>query len=264
MLKTAYRNWSDRLTYLVAEAQILVAGVLISLGFAIIWFQPAIPEVPSIVLGWVASTLLFGPILFGFFVWTFRKLRTREREEVFLINGVTDEREKLYVQPEIWNEKDIEGPGPWPVNDGDAFEVRSIDWDEDLEQLRVRGCYFDWLTDSQLVSVKTMLEDVHNDLIEAYLEYNRLRSRISKMGVQIQGDVINEEAAADERGQMHPRSAVKDRFEAAKAEAEESAVDEIDDVREYVDEYAEEHGIETTGGPPAPTGEAATDGGTDR
>jgi len=64
-----------------------------------------------------------------------------------------------------------------------------------------------------------LLEDIHGDLIDAYLELNRLRGRISKMGLQIQSDVINEEAEADKRGLMNPRTAVHDRFESAKDDA---------------------------------------------
>lgn len=39
------------------------------------------------------------------------------------------------------------------------------------------------------------------------------------MGLQIQSDVINEEAEADKRGLMNPRTAVHDRFESAKDDA---------------------------------------------
>jgi hypothetical protein len=121
------------------------------------------------------------------------------------------------------------------------------------------------MADSKLVTTKTMLEDIHGDLVEAFLELNQLRGRISKMGLQIQGDVINEEAEADERGLMNPRTAVRDRFESAKEDAAASDDDEIQDVGQYVDEYTEGHGSRTPVTADEQTAEpAATDGGTNQ
>lgn len=266
-----FGSWSDRLTYIAAEGQLVVLGTMVSLGAALIYIRPSLPGVPPIVFGWFAAVLLLGPPLLAFFVTGARKLRNRHMVPVHHINGVTDTREKYYVEPGVWDEKTVEGPSPYSVNDGEAFEVREFDWHPDQGEngtLIVRGCYFSQMADSKLVTTKAMMEDIHGDLVESFLEYNRLRGRISKMGLQIQADVINEEAEADERGLMNPRTTVKDRFESAKQDAEESDIDEIKDVTEYVEEYADEHSINTTGGPPQTRAQAneqaATDGGTDR
>ncbi|MXV61298.1 hypothetical protein GS429_04305 [Natronorubrum sp. JWXQ-INN-674] len=266
-----FGSWSDRLTHIAAEGQLVVFGVLVSLGAALIWFRPSIPGVPPIVFGWFAALLLLGPPLLALFVTGARKLRENRMVEVYHINGVSDVREKKYVSPGVWENKTVEGPSPYSVNDGGSFEVREFDWHPDQGEdgtLIVRGCYFSQMADSKLVTTKAMLEDIHGDLVDAFLEYNRLRGRISKMGLQIQGDVINEEAEADERGLMNPRTTVKERFESAKSDAEARDVDEIKDVTEYVEDYSDEHGINTTGGPPQTRAQAAeqaaTDGGTDQ
>ncbi len=261
---STFGGWSDRITYVLAEGQLVAFGAAISLGAALIWIRPSVPGVPPIVFGWFAAALLLGPPVLATFVSGARKLRNRRMVTVHHINGVTDTREKFYVEPELWAEKTIEGPSPFPVNDGEAFEVRGFEYDEDTNSLVVRGCYFSQLADSNLVTVKAMLEDIHGDLIEAYLSYNRLRGRISKMGLEIQADVINAEAEADERGLMNPRTTVSDRFEAAKKDADEKATDEIEDVQAYVDEYVAEHDIAATSGPPQTPEQAATDGGQDR
>ncbi|SEQ03783.1 hypothetical protein [Natrinema salaciae] len=260
-----FANWKDRITYVVAEAQLLVFAVLFSVGVAILWIRPSVPGIPPIVFGWFAAAILLGPPLIAIFVTGTRKLRNRRMETVYHINGVDDTRRKLYVAPEVWKEKTVEGPSPYHCNDGDAFEVREFTYHEDTDQLVVRGCYFSQLADSKLVTIKAMLEDVHGDLVDAFLEYNRLRGRISKMGLEIQRDVVNEEAEADERGLMNPRTAVKDRFEAAKSNAEDSDIDEIKDISQYVDDYTEQHGPRTPVSADEQTAEpATTDGGTDR
>ena len=254
-----FSSWSDRLTYVLAEGQLVVLGLAVSLGAALIWIRPSLPGVPPIVWGWFAALLLLGPPLLALFITGARKLRNRRMVSVYHINGVDDTRRKLYVAPEVWADKKVEGPSPYVCNDGDAFEVREFTYHEDTDRLIVRGCYFSQLADSKLVTVKSMLEDVHGDLVDAFLEYNRLRGRISKMGLEIQRDVINEEAEADERGLMNPRTTVKDRFEAAKEDAEQSDIDEIKDITQYVTDYTETHGPRT----PATTEQpATTDGGT--
>ncbi len=250
----------DRLTFIIAEAQLLVAGTMVTIGLILLWTRPDVPGIPAWVGGVAATFLLFGPPLFGFFVFLLRRFRNRHRVQVHHINGEKDIREKYMVAPEIWSEKTVNGPSPYVVNEGDGFEVREFDWHEDMEELTVRGCYMSQLADSKLVTVKTMFEDIHGDLIDAYLELNRLRGRISKMGLEIQSDVINEEAEADERGLMNPRTTVRDRFEGAKKDAEDRQQSEIKDVTEYTEEYAEEHDL----GMPATTQTtAATDGGND-
>ncbi|WP_226007778.1 hypothetical protein [Natrinema salinisoli] len=260
-----FGGWADRLTYVVAEAQLLVAGFAVSLGILLLWLRPSVPGVPPVAKGIFAALLLLGPPLLGLFVSGARKLRNRNMETVYHINGVDDTRRKLYVAPEVWAEKTVEGPSPYKCNDGNAFEVREFTYHEDTGQLVVRGCYFSQLADSKLVTIKAMLEDVHGDLVDAFLEYNRLRGRISKMGLEIQRDVVNEEAEADERGLMNPRTTVKDRFEAAKDDAEARDVDEIKDITQYVDDYTERHGSRTPVEVDESTAnQAATDGGTDR
>ncbi|SNZ06460.1 hypothetical protein SAMN06269185_1178 [Natronoarchaeum philippinense] len=259
-----FSGWSDRLTYLLAEGQLLAAGLAVSVGILFVWFKPSLPGIPPIVGGIFAALLLLGPPLVGLFVTGARALRNRNMITVYHINGQTDTRRKFYVEPGVWSEKTVDGPSPYLCNDGDAFEVREFNWFEDTENLTVRGCYMSQMADSKLVTTKAMLDDVHGDLVEAYLELNRLRGRISKMGLQIQSDVINEEAEADERGLMNPKTAVKERFEDAKDDAEDNAVEEIEDIGGYVEDYAEEH--DAPHGPPATLSseQAATDGGTDQ
>ncbi|AGN02816.1 hypothetical protein L593_14385 [Salinarchaeum sp. Harcht-Bsk1] len=262
-LSPTFGSWRDRLTYLVAEAQLLVAGLLISLGIMVLWFQPKLPGVPGWVYGAIAATLLIGPILFGFFMSFIGWLRTRHWVTVHHINGVTDTREKYKVSPEVWAEKTVEGPSPYRVNDGDAFEVREFDYYDDQDELIVTGAYFSKLADSKLITVQAMLEDIHGQLIETAIAYNKLRGRISRMGVEIERDVVNFQAEADERGLMGRKTAVKERFEAAEEEAQEWDTDEIKDLGDYELDYDP---VENPRGEPLEPSDrpAATDGGTDQ
>lgn len=265
---TTFGGWSDRLTYIAAEGQLVALGVLVSLGAALIWIRPSLPGVPPIVYGWMAAMLLLGPPLLALFVTGARKLRNRNMVEVHHINGVEDIRQKYYVEPKVWENKTIDGPSPYLCNDESAYEVREFDWHPDQGErgtLIVSGCEFSQMADSKLVTVKTMIRDIHDDLIETAIAYNRLRARISKMGVEIEKDSINAQAEADERGLMTQRTSVKQRFEEAEKDAKEFSTDEIADIGEYEHDYdpADPDPI-TISEDPAAGEAAATDGGTER
>lgn len=232
-----FGSWSDRLTYLAAESQLIVFGLMVSLGGALVLIRPSLPGVPPIAYGWFAALLLLGPPLLALFVTGARKLRQRRMVEVHHINAVEDVRRKLYVEPKVWDEKVVEGPSPYRCNDNEAFEVREFDWQEDTETLVVTGCYFSQLSDSKLVTVKAMLEDIHGELVETAIAYNKLRGRISRMGIEIERDTINAHAEADERGLMTQKTSVKERFEAAEDDANEWSSDEISDLGEYEQEF---------------------------
>ncbi|WP_226004109.1 hypothetical protein [Natrinema salinisoli] len=261
---TTFGSWRDRVTYVLAEAQLLVAGAAMSIAILLLWFRPELPGIPPIVHGWIAALMLLGPPLLGLFITGARKLRNRNMVEVYHINGVTDTRRKLYVEPGVWENKTVEGPSPYRCNDNGSFEVREFDWHPDQGEngtLIVTGCYFSQMADSKLITVKAMLEDIHGELIETAIAYNKLRARISRMGVEIERDTINFQAEADERGLMGAKTSVKERFEAAEDESEEWSTDEISDLGDYEHDFdpaAAEQGITIDqGGQQA----AATDGG---
>ncbi|AGB16638.1 hypothetical protein Halru_2044 [Halovivax ruber XH-70] len=261
-LGTTFASWKDRATYLAAEAQLLIIGLVFSIGALFFYFKPELPGIPPIAHGWLAALMIFGPPLLAMFVTGARRLRDRHRVTVHHINAVTDEREKYNVEPGVWDEKTVEGPSPYVVNDGDAYEVREFEWHADTETLIVTGCHFSELADSKLITVKAMLEDIHGQLIETAIAYNKLRARISRMGVEIERDVVNFQAEADERGLMGQKTAVKERFEAAEDEAQEWDTDEIRDLGDYEHEYdpvANPEGVTVDTGH-----QAATDGGEQR
>lgn len=257
-LSSTFDGMADRLTYVAANGQLVVLSLAFTVGAVLVIYRPELPQVPPIMLGWMAALMLFGPPLFAFWVTFVRKLREHRMVPVFHINGVSDDREKFYVSPEVWENRTVEGPSAY-VLDGGGFEVREFEYVEDVGELRIRGCYMSKLADSKLVTVKAMLEDIHGDLIDTFLAYNRMRGRISKMGVQIQNDLINQEAEADEHGLMNPPTSVKDRFEAAADDAEENATEDIQDVEEHAESYFEEHGVPERSGPPQTMEQAADD-----
>ena len=210
---TTFGGWSDRLTYLMAEGQILVAGLLLSVGAALIIFRPSLPGIPPIVVGWFAVLLLFGPALFGFFVVLIKALRQRMMVEVGHVNAKQDILKKYYVSPEIWQEKTVEGASPYPVNGGSTWAVQDFEYLEDMDELRVEGVWLSECEDTKLYTSKSHMDAIYGKLTESHIALNIMRDSINELGADIQRRIINATSEARERGTMIDKSAVKSVFE---------------------------------------------------
>ena len=241
---STFGGWADRLTWILAEGQLVVLGLLFTLGGILVIYRPTLPSVPPIVVGWIAAGLLFGPPLFGFFVAFTRRLRKRGMVEVHLVDGVGDTIEKYYVQPEIWGEKKVDGANPYPVNGGSAWGVQEFDYDEEMDELRVSGVWLSETQDAKLITAKSHMESIYGKLTESHLTLNVMRDSVSELGADIQGRVVTSGAEARERGTMMDPDAVKDVFESFE---EEVQTDSDDLPTLEMDEIAESVGVEENG-----------------
>ncbi|MFB6120973.1 MAG: hypothetical protein ABEJ68_07665 [Halobacteriaceae archaeon] len=219
-IRPTFRSWADRFTYVVAEAQLLTAGILVFLGLIIGVARPDLPHVPRWVMDFAAAALILGPPLFLAGLRFARWLRVRNAVEVFHVNAVTDDVEKYLVPPEIWAEKTVEGPDPWAVNGSSAWAVREFDWHGETEDLIVRGVWLSELEDQKVLTSKDHMESMYSKLTEAYISLGIMRDSISELGSDLQHRLINRLAQARERGEMLDKTAVKEVFEDYEERAE--------------------------------------------
>lgn len=267
-LSTTFGSWKDRLTYIVAEAQILVAGLLMSAAITLLWIRPSVPGVPPIFMGWMAVVLLLGPPIFGFFVGLIRKLRTRNMVSVHHVNAVDDILKKYYVEPDLWSDKQINGPSPYPVNGGDGWAVQEFEFDEEMEQIRVKGIWLEETSDTQLLTEKAHMHSIYDTLTKSHIALQIMRDSISELGADIQSRLTNRSSEARERGKLMDKSAVKDIFEEFEGKIENTGPDDLPtiDGEETEETPAETESFEPTldGATAAADRAAATDGGTEQ
>jgi hypothetical protein len=265
-VRPTFSNAWDRLTYVVAEAQLLVAGVLVATGALLAWFQPTIPSAPPWAVDLASATLLFGPPLFLAGTKFARWLRTRRWVEVYHVKA-PETVAHYYVPPETWASKTVEGPGPWPVNDGEAWAVREWEYHEDTEDLYVRGTWYSALSDDKLMTARRHTSQIHESLIDAKLELGALVDRIDEMGAEIQKRVLTAASEARQRGRMLDKTAVKDAVEEAKESVEtEEELPTIEEVDLPDGELGDQSPVsidDPAGGSLDSQQEAATDGGSD-
>lgn len=210
---TTFGGWSDRLTYVLAEGQLIALGTIFTVGALLVIYRPQLPTVPPIVVGWLSSLMLFGPPLLGFWVTFVRRLRTHREIAVHEIDGRGMAAEKYYVDPETWSEKSVEGAGPYPMNDGAAWGVQNLDYHEDLEDLEVRGVWLTEASDPKLLTAKSHMDSIYEKLTQSHIQLNVMRDSVSELGADIQQAIINSNAEAREKGTMMDETAVSDVFE---------------------------------------------------
>jgi len=272
-LSATFSSWSDRLTYVLAEAQLLVAGILVAAGVGVWWFNPAIPGLPpwttNVLVGW----LVLGPPMFiaglRFVDW----LRTRNYVEVHHINSVEDVAKTYFVPPEIWSQKRVDGPAPYRINDGDAVAVREFDWAPeygDSGTLRVSGVYLSEMKDTKLLTSKSHMERMYEELVDSHLALAYMRDSVSDLAADLQTRIINRVAEAREKGEQLDKDAVQDITEDFKQQAENITDDDLSDITtdDLPDHHADalpagEQHNPSAGAPSSDgRGPAAADGGT--
>ena len=218
---------TDRVVYLIANAQMLVAGVLVSVAVALIWFRPTPPGMPPWAMGVFAGFLLLGPPMFGFFVWLAGWLRERHMVEVHHVDARHDVLEKYKVAPEIWSEKKVEGPSPYPVNGSAAWAVQSFEWDADLEQLRVKGVWLSEIEDTKLLTSKKHFNDIFGRLSESHIALAIYRDSTEQFGADIQHKLTNLMVEAREKGKLMDPNAVSAVFEEFEEDIEGLGADDL-------------------------------------
>ncbi|WP_248515065.1 hypothetical protein [Salinarchaeum laminariae] len=224
---TTFGGWSDRLTYIVGNAQLLVAGIMISIAVALLYFQPQLPGVPGWVYAAFAATLLLGPLLFGFFMTLISKLRVRNWVEVHHVNAREDVLEKYNVSPEVWAEKSVDGPNPYPVNGGSAWAVQEFEHLEDVGELRVKGVWLEEVEDVKLLSSKSHMDSIYEKLTESHIALQIMRDSVSEFGADIQKRLTNRMAEAREKGKLMDENAVSEVFDEFEGDATDVGPDDL-------------------------------------
>lgn len=212
-LSATFDGWSDRLTYVLAEGQLLVAGVLVATGLGLWWFNPQVPGVPpwttNVLVGW----LVLGPPMFVFGLRFVAWLRVRRFVEVHHVNAVDDVVRTYFVPPDVWAEKRVDGPAPYRVNDGDAVAVREFDWAPEYGEngsLRVSGVYLSELEDTKLLTSKSHMERMYDDLVDSHLSLAYISDSVSELAADLQTRLINRVVEARENGERLDKDAVQE------------------------------------------------------
>jgi len=247
-----FDSWQDRVVYLLAEYKILIMGLLLGIIGLVVYYQPQAPDLPDWIPAVLAGWVLLGMPCYLTGLKIARWLHRRNWDTVFHINAVTGEREKYKVPPETWKNRENIDAAPNLVNDGDAYEVREMEWLEEVGALEVNGTWMGAAKDSELITAKAHMKRVHDSLLDKAATLAQLRGEWSDNAVTLQERLINTGAEARERGLMLDDTATTDTWKEMRGNIEEER-DEILEASER--DLAEDERQQTSDGygQPEPT-----------
>jgi len=224
-LRPTFANAWDRLTYIVANAQLLVAGVLAFAGFLIAYTRPQI-GVPGWLIDLLAGSLVLAPITFLAGLRIVRWLRQRRMIRVHHVNAADNVTKPYDVPPDVWNEKVVEGPPPYRTNDNEEYVVREYDYVEETGTLYVRGVWLSELQDTKLLTTRSHFQRVYEQLQDDHIQLSLFEDSLTDMMSELQTRLMNRIAEAKQRGEHLDKSAVRD----VVADFEEDITSDRDDL----------------------------------
>lgn len=231
----------DRVVYLIVEFKWLIVGGLLSISGLIMYYFPR-EELPTIPI-WVAAVawayLLLGPPSYVAGSSIAKWLRKRNWVKVMECNAVEDTAEPYLVPPEVWEDREVEGDDkPYMLPSG-VWVVRSFEYLDDLEQLRVEGVWLSNATDMEIWTVHRRLEQMFGWLEGRAKKAAEYRAVGSVMGLDIQAALVNEITELVERGTLSDEGAVQDAIDRAMNEfmddVEPPSLADLDDVEPAVE-----------------------------
>ena len=241
----------------LAEHWILAVGLVGSVVVIYAATDASLPTVPLWARSVAVSTFLLGAPCYSAGIRIYRWFRDRRWYEVTVSNGLRGERRWWLVPPAVWREKTVEETPPNPIPNGCDYEVKTFEWHDGIEELTVEGTWPGEAKTGDLVTERTHFEEIHGVLTDAYRALKQLRARWSRMARQLEGEILSEEARANERGQMLDRTAAEDVWDEHAPDLAESPLE--DEIPDLPSETAEQRRHD--GPPAADPDDVAADGG---
>lgn len=250
----SFGGWRDRAAFLAAEYRIPISVTIFSaflwLTFNEIEYSP--PDGTMAVLG--SFMLLSFP---GFFVgkkivdWLYDPNMV---QVAVVLPGHDIVYRCIEVPPGIWEDKEVHGASPLPVDQGWAdYLVTEYEYLEDIDELVIRGCELSMLEPGEAVANAEKIEEYYRDYLQVRDSYAKLRARVASLAQDAHDDGLL--AALDvEDKTLAPGVSVLDLLDKAE-DGDDDELPTIDDLQEPVGET--DLNGEKTNGEPDP--EDATD-----
>lgn len=238
-----FAGWSDRLTWLLGQFRLLIS-VLVGVGIlAALWMGVNIPlpTVPTWVWAFAVANIIFA-LPFGivaFYVVGY--LRNRQHIDVYHVNAEHDVVQGYSVPPETWAAKNVEGPDPHPINEGDAWLVREWEFQQDTGELYVSGSWPSEVNDMEWYTSQARVEQIHNWMTEKLRELIGVRELVSRVSLQVQESLVNQGAEARERGTMLDPEAVSDALDDVQDELPDFDPEDVPSLDDALDEEDAPH-----------------------
>lgn len=178
-----FRNWKDRVTYLLGEYRVPISITIFGGGLWAIWARPQIPAPPepvvSFILAW--TVLAIPTYLIGLKIvdWIYSPDLVR----VAVIRPGNDRVFQLLdVPPDIWDEAiKLDDADPMPIDEGAAYAVTEYEWLEDIRELRIRGCEPEMLNPGDAYAYHEKVDRYYDKHVDLLAGYSKLKAVVAEL-----------------------------------------------------------------------------------
>jgi hypothetical protein len=162
---------------------------------------------------------------------------------VLEIDAGSDEKAIPHVVPrEIWEDREVEGPDPYPLDDG-AFLVRDYDWQADIGQLTVTGVWQANASPVELYYERRRIDDMHDWYRVELQKATANLARVNRMGIEMFEGSVEMLSEVFTEGAVPDKDLIGDPIEGAREEVHETSepptMEDTLEAQESVSEAAE-------------------------
>jgi hypothetical protein len=200
--------------------------------------RPEVPDPPPGTLPFLGIWAVFSVPLYAVSVRIIRWIDPPDPGvRVLEAHAGSEEKGIPHVVPrEIWEERTVEGPDPYPLDDG-AYLVRHLEWLDDIEELRVTGVWKANATALELWRAEKRIDDMHEWYREELQKASALTARVERLGIDMHSSSMVAAAEAIGRGNLPDRDLVGDAIDDAREDVEK--MDDPPTMAETLDETDE-------------------------
>jgi hypothetical protein len=234
-------SWADRIVFLAAEYKIPIVGGLIALAILVWQGQASLPTLPPIVVSQARATLFMAvPAAIALKLLIIDPLRSDDAVQVHEEDPLRGVDQPWDVPPDTWRNREIEEFDAWRPREADDgsnadWKVRKLEWDEDLEQLRIDGLSNPAPKPEEAGQSERWLADIWDEFQGEAMKAKRYRQRMTSMAHRIQRRIITQVTAIVESGvQLDGGSSIQD--------AVDDVADDLDEAPDWptLDQYVSE------------------------
>lgn len=252
-----FADGRDRIAYLLAQYKIPISIIVFSGLLWAIWARPGTPDPPPWAINVLASWMLLAMPAFmvgqKIVDWLYSP-------DLVRVAWVLPGHETIYrcilIPPGIWDDKEIEGASPMPVDEGwPDYIITDYEWLEDVEELRVQGCDPSMLDPGEAVAYHEQVEQYYGNYLGIRNSYAKLYARVAEIGQQAHDDGLMSVVKTKDKT-LAPGTSVENLIEDTEEQLDDLPT--LDDLAEIgMDEEIPGQGDAETNGHAEPVEEAA-------
>lgn len=236
-----FSSAADRFTYLLSQYRVPVTLSVLAGAILVGSGRWRLPQAPS----WMTEALI--PIVIlaipTYAIWRSisQKVVNRDSVTVLEYGGPADDPRVWRVPPETWANRTVEGSvDAHRPDSGSVWKAYSVEWMDDISELRVRGVWTDLASPGELFASQKKFNAIYTDMTAAMIQSSALTARVSEAGVSMYDQALVDILEMSENGRLPEGIAPSEIIDDLKQDVSDNSINienigEIDDEPDRID-----------------------------